>query len=108
MKLANYTAETLTKELMKRVNEIDCRERIVVKFPFTANINRIEIYCGETAPDNNISGTALFGNKLSGITSIQVFTDNSNKATNKSSYSYKKELINYIPSLVQKMYATIK
>jgi hypothetical protein len=108
MTLTKYTPETLTAILTDRVNDIDCRERIVIKFPFGAQINRVEIYCGETLPDNGSPATAMFGSKLPGITSIQVFTDYSNKAESKSSYSYKKELLRYVSQLVNKMFAAAK
>jgi len=108
MKLSNYNKETLTAELLNRLNDFSSRERIVISFPFAASISRVEIYCSETTPDNNSAGTALFGAKLNGIVSLQVFTDYTNKPQSKSSYSYKKELLNYIPSLVEKMYKSIE
>ena len=108
MTLSNYTPQTLTEELIKRIKDMDCRERIVIQFPFMAQITRVEIYCSETAPDNNSSGTAVFGQKLKGITTIQVFTDYSNKPKSKSSYSYKKELLNFIPNLTLKLFAASK
>jgi hypothetical protein len=105
MNLIKYKPDELTSLLSERLKDFDCRERIVIKFPFSSTIKRVEIYCSEVEPDRNSAGTALFGQKLNGITSIQVFTDYSNKPANKSSYSYKKELLNYIPKLVGKMFA---
>ena len=108
MKLRNYNKESLTLELVKRLNDISQRERIVLNFPFGENINRIEIYCSETAPNDAAAGAAMCGEKFCGIVSLQVFTDYTNKPQSKSSYSYKKELLNYIPTLVEKVYKSIE
>jgi hypothetical protein len=100
MKIENYKEDPqmLIDILLGRLIEIEQRERIVLKFPFGHLINRIEIYCGET--EAKTSG--YFGDPLPGITTIQVFTDYTNKAQNKSSYSYKNELLGYIPKLIEK------
>jgi hypothetical protein len=100
MKVQNYNAEQLTKILIDRLKEIKQRERIVLKFPFSHAINRIEIYCSETEP----KGNGYFGNVFNGIVSLQVFNDYGNKPIEKSSYSYQNEMINFIPKLVQNIY----
>jgi hypothetical protein len=106
MKVANYTAETLTNILIERVNDIEQRERIVLKFPFGNDINRIEIYCSETDTKDTL-GNMLGGAKFNGIVTMQVFRDYTNKSTEKSSYSYKKEFLNYLPKLVNIIYSKI-
>ena len=108
MKIANYNRETLTTELLKRLNDFSQRERIVLGFPFGGDVTRVEIYCSETSPNDSGSGMAMFGDKFRGIVSMQVFTDYTNKPQNKSSYSYKKELFAYIPTLVDKIYKSIE
>lgn len=103
MNLSNYkqNKEGLLKKLIERINEIEQRERIVLKFPFGCNINRIEIYCSE-ASINERAG--WFGEKFDGVVSMQVYNDYTNKHSEKSTYSYKKELLDYIPKLIDKVY----
>lgn len=110
MKITKNGSRTeLSSEIIKRLENIECRERIVIKMPFGENINRIEIYCSETATSSSSGITeALFGDKFEGIVTLQVFKDYDNKAASKSSYSYKKELIRYIPKLVDKLYNSLK
>ena len=103
MKVQNYNAEQLTKILIDRLKEIEQRERIVLKFPFSHAINRIEIYCSET----EAKGNGYFGNTFNGIVSMQVFNDYTNKPIEKSSYSYQNEMINFIPKLVKNIYSKL-
>jgi|688.fasta_scaffold84330_4 hypothetical protein len=104
MKLSHHTPEMLLNEITNRLNDFSQRERIVIKFPFGRDINRLEIYCSETAPKDSGIGEIISGPKFDGIVTIQVFNDYTNKAAQKSSYSYKNELLNYLPKLIEKMY----
>lgn len=106
MKIQKYNKETLTAILIERVGEIDQRERIVLKFPFGNAINRIEIYCSETDTKDSL-GSMFGGEKFNGILTMQVFRDYTNKASEKSSYSYKKEFLNYLPKLVEIIYSKL-
>ena len=106
MQLTKYTPETLINTLIDRVGDIEQRERIVLKFPFGNAINRIEIYCSET-DTKDTSGSMFSGAKFNGIVTMQVFRDYSNKASEKSSYSYKKEFLNYLPKLVDTIYSKL-
>lgn len=103
MNLSDYkeNKEGLLKKLIERVNEIEQRERIVIKFPFGSKFTRIEIYCSEALI---IDRAGYFGEKFDGVVSIQVYTDYTNKHVDKSTYSYKKELVDYIPKLIDKLY----
>ena len=107
MQISNYNQEELLRELNHRIGDISQRERIVLNFPFGKDINRIEIYCSETAPNDSAMGSMISGPKFNGIVTIQVFTDYTNKAAQKSSYSYKKELLTYLPTLITKIYKYI-
>lgn len=103
MNLSNYknNKEGLLKKLIERINEIEQRERIVIKFPFGSKLTRIEIYCSDALI---IDRVGWFGEKFNGVVSIQVYTDYTNKHVDKSTYSYKKELLDYIPKLIDKVY----
>lgn len=103
MKIANHTPQTLLDTLVERIKDIEQRERIVIKFPFAHQINRIEIYCSETEPKDT-AGTMFGGSKFNGILSLQVFTDYTNKPTEKSSYTYQREFFNYLPTLIEKLF----
>ena len=103
MKVQNYNAEQLTGILIERLKEIEQRERIVLKFPFSHALNRIEIYCSET----ETKGNGYFGNTFNGIVTLQVFNDYGNKPVEKSSYSYQNEMLNFIPKLVQNIYSKL-
>jgi len=87
--------------LKERLSDFNQRERIVINMPFGCNLNRLEIYCSETAPNEN---TGFFGEKFRGIVTLQTFTDYTNKAANKTSYSYETELLKYLPELVNKIF----
>jgi hypothetical protein len=103
MNILNYNEQTLTTELIKRVNDIDQRERIVIKMPFAHDINRIEIYCSETYGNPSVFG----GEPFPGIVTIQQFNDYTNKPYGKTSYTFKGEFLRYIPNLVGKLYAQL-
>ena len=106
MRILDYkTKDDLLNELTKRIKTIDQRERIVLKFPFAHQFNRIEFYCSET----EVKGNGYLGGKtFQGVFSIQVFLDYGNKPTDKSSYSYENEFFNFLPTLVDKIYKTIE
>lgn len=103
MNISDYkeNKEGLLKKLIERVNEIEQRERIVIKLPFNCELTRVEIYCSESCI---IERVGWFGEKFDGMVSIQAFDTFTNKAIQKSSYSYKKELINFLPTMVDKLY----
>lgn len=106
MNIKNHTEETLTIELIKRLKDIDSRERIVIKMPFGCEVNRVEIYCSET--DTNTMRGEFFGKKFPYVVTLQQFNDYTNKAVSKSSYSYETELITFIPKLVTNLFSIIK
>jgi hypothetical protein len=97
MKIANLSPEQLTEILIARISDMDARERIVLKFPFASEYNRIEIYCGETY----VKGSAYGGETLSGITKVQVFKDSGNKDVQCNSYSYLNDLLGMVPNIVK-------
>ncbi len=103
MNLFNYkeNKEGLLKKLIERINEIEQRERIVIKFPFGSKFTRVEIYCSEALV---IDKVGYFGEKFNGVVSLQVYNDYTNKHIEKSTYSYKNDFIKYIPTLVDKLY----
>lgn len=100
MYLANYNQSELTAELIKRVNEITWRERIVIRMPYGCSIDRIEIYCSETS----VNASPYSGTPFPGIVTLQQFNDIGNKSAFKSSYSYKSEFLNYLPKMAEKLY----
>jgi hypothetical protein len=104
MRVSNYTKESLSVELINRIKDIDSRERIVLKMPFGHEVNRVEIYCGETEVKGN---NEWFGKKFTYVVTLQQFNDYTNKPIAKSSYSYESELINYIPRLCDKLFNSI-
>ncbi len=103
MNLINFkdNQNLLVEKLKERLSDFNQRERIVLNFPFGTNINRLEIYCSETAPNDN---TSYFGSKFRGIVKLQTFIDYTNNAAQTSSYSYENELLNYLPQLVEKIF----
>jgi hypothetical protein len=107
MNISNYNEQTLTEELIKRLKDIDSRERIVIKLPFGHSVNRVEIYCSETSTDKG-GFDGFFGKKFNYVVTLQQFNDYTNKAACKSSYSYETELLNYIPTLCKKLFASIQ
>ena len=106
MQITKHNQETLLNTLIDRVKDFEQRERIVLKFPFSHDINRIEIYCSETEPKDT-AGSMFSGDKFNGIVSLKVFKDYSNKHIESSSYSYKKEFMNYLPKLISVIYSKL-
>jgi hypothetical protein len=101
--IKNFTLETLTDYLIKRLQDIDRRERIVISMPFGHDINRIEVYCSET----ETTGGDLLGTKFQYQIVLQQFNDYTNKAISKTSYSYMDELFTFIPKLCKKLFDTL-
>ena len=103
MNLFSYkeNKEGLLEKLIERINDIEQRERIVIKMPFGCKVTRIEIYCSDALV---IERGGYFGEKFNGVVSIQAYNDYTNKHANKSTYSYKNELLGYIPKLVDNLY----
>jgi hypothetical protein len=103
MNLHNYkdNKQLLVAKIIERLHDFNQRERIVINMPFGCNVNRLEIYCSETAPSGN---NDFFGVKFRGIVSLQSFNDYTNKPYEKSSYSYENELITFIPRLIDNLF----
>ena len=109
MKLNNYLTDktALIDELKKRLSDIEQRERVILSMPFAnKHLNRIEFYCSESSTKDT-AGSMFFGEKFDGTFTISVFSDYGNKPLSKSSYSYKKEFFNYLPTLIDKVFQTI-
>jgi hypothetical protein len=104
MKVANHTEQELLIKVQERVNELEQRERIVIKLPFASKLTRVEIYCSETQPNSNSAGQAISGKQFEGVLKISVFNDYGNKPIETSSYTYVKEFNQYLPTLISKLY----
>ncbi len=102
MKLTKTNTNEVLNELIKRVKDIEQRERIVLKMPFGCSVNRIEIYCSETPTQDN-AGSVFFGEKFDGVLTIQQFNDYTNKSYSKSSFSYKNEFLQLLPKLIERL-----
>jgi len=104
MKIAQFkTADEFQSELMKRLKDFDQRERIVISMPYACNINRIEIYCSETAP----TSSAYSGSPFIGIVKLSQYNDYTNKSVKDTSYTYKEDLFKFIPRLCNNLFSLI-
>jgi hypothetical protein len=108
MKIKDHAPAQLLAKITDRLSDIEQRERMIIRFPFGHQFNRIEIYCSETATNPSAIGEAMSGEAFDGIVKLQVFTDYTNKPAQTSSYTYKKELFAFLPKFVDKIYSTME
>jgi len=104
MRTADHTETELLNKLAERLKEITQRERIVIKLPFGKDLTRVEFYCSETEPNRGSAGQVFSGKQFDGILKISAYAEYNNKATNTTSYTYERELMSHLNSIVSNIY----
>lgn len=104
MKISKTTnKQEFINELIKRINTFEKRERIVIKLPYGAEINRIEIYMSEVATQTSSAGAIFSGKPFPYVVKLTQYNDCTNKVFKSTSYSYRTELLEFIPKLIQRI-----